>query len=213
MRYFLDMNLPVYSCFNIGHPLEVNAKRFVESKENKVFLLCDYIFNINLPKWLKRQRAVLFEFNQKTQNPNYNLFSSEKASSLLKQDKVLLNVILSKYHISPEKNNFKKRINEIFGLLDLKINAFLKKYVDEVVIPSDEIDSELRTCLFDWLAPNDSDARTIASAIQEHKNNPLIILTSDKEHWTKDLLESVHSNIQLSKIYPNLPKIEYLQEI
>ena len=61
------------------------------------------------------------------------------------------------------------------------------------------------------LSPNDSDAQTLASAVQEHNNNRLTIITADKKHWTDDLLKEVHNDSTLLKKYPFLPKIEYLQ--
>jgi hypothetical protein len=218
MRYFLDMNIPIYFCFNIGHSLEINAKKFVKSKKGNTFLLCDYIKNNNLPKWLKRQNAVLFEFNQKIQNENYNLFSGEQASCLFPQDKQIVLNLVSKYQLSKEKEIFKDRINRVYGLISLRIKKFLKDYIDEIVIPEKDIDSELRSCLIIYIdigasRKNNSDAKTLASAIQEHKNKELEIITSDRKHWTKDLLESSHSNIELSKKYPSLPQIKYLQEV
>ena len=109
-----------------------------------------------------------------------------------------------------EKELYQKSINQIFNLLQARISHFIKIYIDEVVIPESEIVFELKSCLSTWLR-NDSDARTIASAIQEHQNKKLIIITADKKDWTKELLEEVHNNIELKKEYPSLPKIEYLQ--
>ena len=97
-------------------------------------------------------------------------------------------------------------------MLQARISYFIKKYVNETVIPVDKINFELKSCLFTWLTPNDSDAKTIASAIQEHKNKSLTIITSDKQHWTEELLKEVHNNSNLKKEYPSLPKIEYLQD-
>lgn len=210
MRYFLDMNLPVYFCMQIGNPLEKKAKSFVENKKD-VFLLCDFIVSNNLPRWLKRQKVILFEFNQKMQNSNYALFSSQQSTILFPQDKVSTNKLLLNYEKALDKPKFIEETNQIFNLLHARISYFIKKYIDEIVIPESEIDFDLKSCLFTWLTPNDSDAKTIASAVQEHKNKPLIIITSDKEHWTEGLLEEVHNNPSLSKKYPLLPKIEYLQ--
>lgn len=212
MMYFLDMNLPVYFCLQLGNPLEKNAKLFVENKGSHIFLLCDYIMSINLPKWLRRQKAILFEFNQKVQNPNYPLFSSDQSNILFPQDKIIVNRLTGSYEASTNKNKFVEEVNQIFNLLQARIYYFIKKYIDKIVIPYGTIDFELKSCLFTWLASNDSDARTIASAIQEHKNGSLSIVTSDKTHWTKELLEEVHNNPVLVKKYPSLPKVEYLQD-
>ena len=116
MRYFLDMNIPVYFCMQIGHHLENKAKLFVENKKDNLFLLCDYISSINLPKWLKRQKIILFEFNQKIQNADYNLFSSEQSRILISQDKIFVNNLILIYKKSINKTEFLESINKIFNL-------------------------------------------------------------------------------------------------
>lgn len=210
MRYFLDMNIPVYFCMQIGHPLEINAKSFIENKKG-TFLLCDYVVKINLPKWLNRQKAILFEFNQKTNNSEYDLFSSEQSKILWSQDKIFTNKLLLSYNKNSNKKEFIETINDVFNLLQARISYFIKRHIDEIVIPESSIDFDLKSCLYTWLTPNDSDAKTIASAVQEHKNKPLEIFTSDKIHWTKNLLEEIHNNSKLKKKYPSLPNIKYLQ--
>jgi len=210
MRYFLDMNLPIYFCMQIGHSLEKKAKLFIENKNDSFFLLCDYIVNRNLPRWLKRQKIILFEFNQKIQDQGYNLFSSEQSKILFQKDKIFANRLLLSYNQSKDKKQFVENINQIFNLLQARISYFIKNYIDEVVIPESKIDFKLKSCLFTWLR-NDSDVRTIASAIQEHNNKKLTIITADKKDWTNELLKEIHNDTQLSKDYPSLPKIEYLQ--
>src|SRR3989339_77276 len=200
MRYFLDMNLPIYFCMQIGNPLEEKTKLFIKNKGNNSYLLCDYIVKKNLPKWLSRQQIILFEFNQKIKNKDYLLFSTE-------QSKILI------YDKSKDKTKFIEAVNEIFNLLPARINYFIKVYIDEIVIPELEIDFKLKSCLFTWLNPNDSDANTIASAIQEHNKKELKIMTADKKDWKKELLEEVHEDLFLKKGYPKLPKIEYLQDL
>ena len=210
MRYFLDMNLPIYFCMEIGHPLEKKAKLFVNNKKDS-FLLCDYIATINLPKWLKRQKSILFEFNQKIQNIGYNLFSSEQSKTLFPQDKIIVNRLISGYGDSQDKSKFVENINNVFNLLQARVDRFIKSYIDLIVVPVSEIDFDLKSCLFTWLNPNDSDSRTLASAVQEHNNSKLTIITADKKDWTDDLLKEIHNDPNLLKKYPSLPKIDYLQ--
>lgn len=212
MRYFLDMNLPIYFCMQLGNSLEENAKKFVNNKKEHLFLLCDYVANINLPKWIKRQKAILFEFNQVVSHQDYAIFSSEQSNILFPQDKILTRRLILNYEKTKEKKQFIQNINQIFNLLQARISYFIKIYIDEIVVPNSEIDFELKSCLFTWLAPNDSDARTIASAVQEHNQDKLTIMTSDKKDWTKELIEEIHNNPKLKKQYPSLPRIEYLQD-
>jgi len=212
MRYFLDMNIPVYYCMQIGAPLEEKAKQFIKNKKNNTYLLCDYVLNRNLPRWLKRQQIILFEFNQKIKNKDYQLFSNDQSKNLFPKDKIFTERLILNYNKSEDKNNFVKIVNEVFNLLQARINYFIKKYIDEIVIPESEIDFNLKSCLFTWLDGNDSDAKTIASAIQEHNKKELNIMTADKRDWKKELLEEVHNDIFLKKKYPKLPRIDYLQD-
>ncbi len=209
MRWFLDMNIPIYFSFEIGDDLENKTRRFIENKNDSLFLVCEYIKKQNLPKWMKRYEVLLLEFNRIVSNQE----KSVDTSILIKNDKFLLDKFLLMYKRSEDKIKFVSWINTIFSNLKIRIKLFFEKYVDEIVIPMSEIDFKLKSCLFTWLNPNDSDARTIASAIQEHQNKKLVIITADKKDWSKELLEEVHNNIDLKKEYPSLPKIEYLQNL
>jgi hypothetical protein len=212
MRYFLDMNIPIYYCVELGHPLEKKAKKFINSKNTNLFLLCDYIKTLNLPNWIKRQKAILFEFNQKINNSGYILFSCQLSKELLSQDKIVVNRLLANYENSNDKEIFKEKVNDVFNLIQARVNHFIKNYIDEIVVPISEIDPDLRSCLFTWLNPNDSDARTIASAIQEHNQKEIRAMTADKKDWKREILEEVHNDLKLKKKYPKLPQIDYLQD-
>jgi hypothetical protein len=217
MRYFLDMNLPIYYCMQLGHSLEKKTKKFIINKSNNLFLLCDYIKSINLPRWLDRQKVILFEFNQKIQDETYPFFSSKKSDILFPKDKLFANKLFLNYKKANNKKQFIQNVNNIFTLLDRRVKNFIQNYIDDVVIPESEIDFNLKSCLFTFIGmgqkqKNDSDARTIASAVQEHNNKELHIITADKKDWTPELLEEVHNDIFLKKKYPKLPKIDYLQD-
>lgn len=211
MRWFLDMNIIIYFCLELGHPLEEKTKLFVKKKGNSKFLLCEYIQKQNLPKWIKRQEEILKRFNvmvlgqQIKGDPVY----------LFNKDKIFLNRLILIYKNSKDKERFRINTNKIFSLIKIKVRLFLEKYIDEFIIP--EIDFELKSHLLSFLnlgsaIKNDSDAKTIASAIQAHKEKPLTIITADKKDWTKDLLEEVHYHIDLKKKYSSLPKIKYIQD-
>ena len=213
MRYFLDMNVPIYFCMQIGNPLEDKAKLFIKNKDGDSYLLCDYIVSRNLPKWLNRQQVILFEFNQKVKNKSYSLFSNEQSKILFPKDKISIERLILNYEKSKDKIKFIETVNEIFNLLQARINYFIRVYINEVVIPESEIDFNLKSCLFTWLNSNDSDAKTIASAVQEHNKKELNIMTADKKDWKKELLEEIHNDVLLKKKYPKLPKINYLQDL
>ncbi|MDO8622912.1 MAG: hypothetical protein Q7R52_01595 [archaeon] len=46
------------------------------------------------------------------------------------------------------------------------------------------------------------------SGIQEHNKKEVVILPADKTHWTKELLEEVHNDISLKKVYKNIPELK-----
>lgn len=214
MRWFLDMCIILYF---IGEgdktDLIKKAKEFAKNKKENQFIVCYYIKEINLPKWIKRQKILFREFIKQIKNENYVPYSSEESKQLYERDKreiIKLKTTINKFQNKKEiLIKFEKTINE----MERRITNFLKKYVDEYVIAVSEIDFELKSCLFTWLAPNDSDAKTITSGVQEHNKKELIMVTADKKDWNKELLEEVHNDIYLKKKYPKLPEIKYLQNL
>ncbi len=208
MRWFLDMNLIVYYSFRTGHYLEEKARLFVKKKENSKFLICEYIQKNDIPKWTKRQEEILKRFNAKSAGQKYK----DDQMYLFKKDKISLNRLILMYEKSKNKESYKMKINKIFSLIKVNVIIFLEKYIDEFVIPINDIDRKLWSSLNTYLQ-NISDAKTIASAIQEHKRKELKIITADKKDWKRELLEEVYNNIFLRKEYPRLPKIEYLQNL
>jgi len=208
------MNILIYHSFEVGHHLEEKTKVFIKNKGNSKFLLCEYIQKENLPKWIKRQEEILMKFNAKVSGEE----SDEDFVYLFKQDKIALNRLILMYENSKDKEKFKVDMNKIFSMIKVKVMIFIEKLIDEIVTPINEIDHQLKSHLMNFLSigssrKSDSDAKTIASAIQEHNKNSLKIITADKKDWTKELLGEVHYHIELEKKYPELPEITYLQNI
>ena len=214
MRWFLDMCVILYSAGEGDRPdLNKKTKKFVEQKGGDDFLLCYYIKEVDIPKYLERQQIILGEIIKKINNDSYALYPSQKASKLTGRDKKkLIKLLLLSKTIGNTEEKIKSLI-KLFSELERRINHFLQKYIDGFVVPLGEIDFELKSCLFTWLAPNNSDSKIIASAIQEHNKQRLKIITADKKDWTGDLLREVHNNFKLKKKYSELPKISYIQEM
>jgi len=40
-----------------------------------------------------------------------------------------------------------------------------------------------------------------------------MIITADKKDWTKELIEEVHNDPNLKKVYTKLPEIKYVQDL
>lgn len=219
MRWFLDMCIILYYAGEGDKPdFNKKTRRFVQEKNENKFLLCYYVRDINLPKWLERQKIILREITRKLQNNFYILYTSLESSKLTSQDKKKLTKLLILSQSFANDDEKIDKLTKIFSELERRINYFLTNYIDEFVIPVVEIDFELKSHIFTFLnlgsfIKNDSDAKTIASAIQENNNQNLIILTADKSDWNKELLQEVHNHYNLKKKYPKLPDINYLQDL
>lgn len=213
MRWFLDMCIILYYA---GESDDINlknkTKRFVNNKNKDGFFLCYYIKDVNLPKWKERQHILKRELIRQIKDQNYQPFSSNESQKLHKRDKIKLKKLKSLARRTDNKEKFLQKFQYTQAKKEHYINHFIEYIIDEFVIPKKELDIKLKSCLFTWLAPNDSDARTIASAIQEHNKKELKILTADKKDWTKELLEKTQYDYQLKKRYKKLPDIEYLQK-
>ena len=120
---------------------------------------------------------------------------------------------LNKLSGNRDKEEIIRKLRKTTNELEHRINSFIKNKIDEFVTPVSEIDFDLKSCLFTWLKSNDSDAKTIASAVQEHNKKELKILTADKKDWKEELLDEIHNDIDLKKKYPKLPIIKYAQNL
>ena len=221
-RYFLDMCIILYYAGEGDSEILIKkSKQFVEKKQDNYFLLCYYIRDENLPKWINRQRILLRELIRQLKEERYVPYSSEESKRLYERDKKKILKFITINRNYTDKKKMIMFFEDIFQEIEKRINNFLKEKIDEFVIPIDEIDFKLKSHLFSFLnlgssIKNDSDAKTIASAIQEHnKTNreltkELTIITADKTDWNKELLAEVHNSIYLKKKYPKLPEIRYL---
>ena len=213
MRYFLDMSLIIYYCYRTGLDIEKKVIKFIDEKGKNLFLVCYYILNENLPKWIKRMRIIFKEIKRKINNPEYELWSSPESKILFKKDKINGEKILKKYELTKNKKEFLEMIEEGWIYTEARIKIFLRDLIDEKVIPVNEIDFELKSVLFTFLN-NISDAMTLASGIQEHNKKELILITTDKEHWTKDNLEwALPEHSAVKRKYPKIPEIKYIQHL
>ena len=212
MRWFLDMCFIVYYASETNNPLEDKVRILVKNKKEN-YLVCLYILNKNLPDWIKRNKEVIFEAKKIIESEERNPNLDQGNSILSKKQNAQLKKLLNQYSISNNKEDFFINIKKRLIYLEGKINFFIEKYVDEKVIPIEQINQELRSSLLTYLDNNISDANTIASGVQENKNKEVILVTADKQHWTKDNLEwALPEHSPLRKEYPNLPQIKYIQD-
>lgn len=218
MRWFLDMNIILYH-FGEGDRPDLNKKsvEFVKNKKQNTFLLCYYIKEKDIPKWLRRQKILYREILKSLKEDSYKIYSSNEAKNLTSRDRkkgIKLLTLFRKMDSLEAINRFEK----IFLYLEQQINEFLKKYVDEFVVPIGEIDQELRSHLMSFInivetKKNYSDLCILSSAVQEHNNEELSVITADKKDIEDNLLEEITFHPDLSKKYPKIPGIVYLQNL
>lgn len=213
MRWFLDMCI-ILGYINEGDNQKIITKivSFVNQKKEDKFVLCYYIKEYNIPKWLSRKRIIFREILRQIKDSSYKPYSDNECTFLWERDKNQILKLVSIANTVQDKTEIIKNFENVYQEIERRIKEFIEKKIDELVIPINEIDSKLKSCLFTWLTPNDSDSKTIASAIQEHNKKEVVIITADKKDWTKELLEEVHNDFNLKKVYEKLPEIKYVQD-
>jgi len=210
MNFFIDMCIIIFysdkTSKENSRVLQVVNKR----GEDKI-IVCYYIFNENLPKWIKRQKIILEEVVQKIKNPSYELGSSDIAKkNLFISDIARAKKLFALYSLSNKKDEFCKLLVENQTNMLQRINFFLRKIIDKKVVPIEIINPQLKSAIF-GIINNHSDAMTLASGIQYHKEEKIVLLTADKKDWTKDNLEwALPEYSPLRKEYLDLPEIRYL---
>jgi hypothetical protein len=214
-NWFLDMCIMIsYAKNNPYSEISKKVLDFVYNKKTSSFLVCYYILEINLPKWINRQKVIIKEIKRKINNPRYIIGESSEGKLLFQKDKNECQKIFLAYLSSEKKEDFCEKIETSQKVIERRLKYLIENLVDKKVIPVSEIDFELKSSLFTYLNNNDSDAKTIASAVQQHNKEPLIIITSDRKHWTKELLEdSISIRPTLRKKYPKIPEINYIQKL
>ena len=223
MRWFLDMCVILYFIEDGDKDILVRkSHKFVNEKNNNKFLLCYYIKNENIPKWLNRQKILFKETIEQIgnlDNSDYVPYASKDSNALYSRDKNKIAKLVSFFRNISDKKEFRKKLDNTYLEIEQRINSFIKDYIDEFIIPIETIDPELKSSLMNYLnigspIKNESDAKTMCSAIQEHQNKELYVMTADKEDWTNETFGwAVPLSSNLSKKYPSLPEIRYIQNI
>jgi len=213
MRWFLDMCIILYYVAQDKSYFHKKSFELLNQNEGHVFLVCFYIIDKDLPKYLKRQRIIIDEVLKKFRDETYVFGSSDDGSFLYGRDKQKAEKLYLQSRSIKDKINFINKIKESQKGQELLIEYLLKTKIEKVV-PIGEIDPQLRSAIFTYLEGNISDANILTSGIQEHKNKEVTLLTGDKEHWTKDNLEwALPEHSDLRKKYRKIPEIKYVQDM
>lgn len=218
MRWFLDMCI-ILGYINEGdNPKIINKTiSFVNQKKDNKFVLCCYIKEESIPKWLNRKRIIFREILRQIKDSSYKPYSDTECIQLWDRDKNQILKLVSLSNTFKDKTELIENFENVYQEIERRIREFIDKKIDEFVIPVKEIDLDLRSHLMVFLnignsIKNDSDAKTIASAVQEHNNKEIVIITADKKDWSKELLDEIHNHFDLKKKYARLPEIRYIQD-
>lgn len=212
MNWFLDMCILIFYA-EVGGKNYQKSVAFVKRKDKDNFIICNYISKENMPKWIKRQRAILKLVGNKISNDSYHMESSEEYDLLFPKDRIKLMKLLSISSSVKDKKKYLENIRKNQDIMIQRINYFLLKIIDKEVVPIKEIDSDLSSTLFTFLS-NHSDSMTLSSGIQYHQEESVQIITGDKHDWNKANIQWVHdSRPDLAKKYPKIPEIKYIQNM
>ncbi len=186
---------------------------FIKKNENSKFLVCHYLVEWDLPKWIKRQNILVDEVVKKIKDPSYDLKRSRNWDLLYPREKQKGEKLILKASFTQNKAEFIQRLLDSQKDIEIRLFHFIKQKAERV-IPLSEIDPNLKSELLTFLDNNVSDANILASGIQEHNKNEVILITADKSHWTKENIQSAFdSKPQLVKTYPKMPEIKYVQDM
>jgi len=83
MRWFLDMCI-ILGYIKEGDNQKIIAKTisFVDQKKDNKFVLCYYIKEYNIPKWLSRKRVIFREILRQIKDSSYKPYSDKECELL-----------------------------------------------------------------------------------------------------------------------------------
>jgi len=201
MNKFLDTSII------IGYAND--EEKFVLFAKNKKeeFIICYYTLEREIPSIKKRLKLIIDEI--KKQSPSIRKLIENK--DIYKQDLFRAEKLLAlKESLTKKGLDSNKYLDKIQELFELRMDFFVQNLINKKVIAIKEINFKLKSSLFTY-TNNHSDANILASGIQYHQENNVILVTSDKKDWTKENLEwALPEFSELRKKYQKIPEIEYV---
>jgi len=201
MNKFLDTSIIIGYAHN-----EEKFVFFVKNKKEE-FIVCYFVLDKDIPSLIKRMRIIINEV--KKQAPNFKKLLENK--DIYKQDLFRAEKLLAIKEILVKKGfDVNKGLDKIQEIFEFRIDFFVQNLINKKVIAIKEINFELKSSLFTY-TKNHSDANILASGIQYHQEKEIVLVTSDRQDWTKDNLEwALPEFSDLRKKYPRIPEIEYV---
>ena len=198
MDNFLDTCV-VLATFDRKDKFHKNSKEFVT--KNDPLIISIYQEKKEITFLFFRKEKIITEAIKVSAIPTYH----PNLDKLTIKDQIILKKIIARlklYELSQQELfNFKRDLI----LLRQEITYFINNKISRKVIPLDKIDSEIVSKINNKIK-NEADSNIISSAIQEHQDHKLIIITNDIGDWEKDLLLEVTKGSK----YKEVPEIKYL---
>jgi len=185
---------------------EEKSVLFVKNKKEK-FIVCYFVLEKDVHSLTKRMRIIINEVKNKLKDKDYQINKKE----LYPRDVERVNKFLSLKEINKLTNlEFVDFLENFQRIFEFRIDFFIQKLINKKVIPIREINFELKSSLFTY-TQNHSDANIIASGIQYHQEEEIVLVTSDRNDWTNDNIDwAIPEHSELRKKYPKIPKIKYV---
>ena len=142
------------------------------------FLVC-YFVKKELTNVIQKKEKLHKEVLNKIENPSFDLDSSKVLSKRdIPTAKKLFVLFKDKNKIDVSQVFLEERV-----LLEMRVEEFLEKLVDETVVQIDQIKTELVNTIREVIE-NYADCNVLASALQfQQDKNVLFFVTADKEDF------------------------------
>ncbi len=192
-----------YSSFSklVDNLLIKKCYDYISNKTGK-FLLGYYIEE-EIKTRIKKRSIVFQEALNKIINDSYKFEVSKYFNDLNERDKISVKKLYEAY-----KNNDTIKVKKIFTqdqiVFEMRIERFLKFFVDERVIKIEEIKTELLSVVKGY-GYSHADSQVLTSAIQAQEGRKTFYLVAADKHFDPNGYEFLKEDPKLNKItFPEL---------
>lgn len=198
MDNFLDTCI-IIAKYDKKDKFHKNSKEFAENNNN--LIICVYQEKKEIPFLFYRKEKILTESIKSSVMPNY----MPDLKDLKIKDQIILKKNINRLKLNDLSQQELFVYKKDLILLKQEINYFIKNKISKRVIPLDKIDLLLVKNIFNEIK-NEADSNIFCSAIQEHQENELKVITND----AKDCKNEVFVEAIKSTKYKEVPEIKYL---
>lgn len=198
MDNFIDTCV-ILSKFDMKDKFHHNCEEFLDNNSNHIISF--YQDKTEIPFLFYRKEKVISEALKFSLIPSHQIDYND----LSPKERILLKKMIAdiKLFNLPQSELFLRKKAMIF--FKQQILSFIQKKITRKVIPEDIIDNALVQILFNKIN-NQADSKIISSAIQEHQNNKLQLITNDSSDWKKEVIVESTKGTK----YIDIPNIKYL---